>query len=61
VFTPTLPISHLQAQLLTTSEIRSRIEHLMRTYNILVLLLLHSVLTQKSGFILGSKTNIDSV
>jgi len=34
-----LPISQLETQQLTTSRIRSQIEYLVRTYNILVLIL----------------------
>jgi len=35
----TLPISHLQTQKVMTSQIKSHIEYLMQTYNILFLIL----------------------
>ena len=45
-----LPVSQLQTQQLITSQIRSHIEHLIQTYNIL-LLILHSKLMKNLAFL----------
>jgi len=44
------PMSQLQTQQLMTSQIRSHIEYLIQTYNILVLILYSKLMSRTDGF-----------